>query len=715
MLLWMARPLLTGQVPFTGDLLHFHYPLRDFYAGALAAGQPFDWMPSLFGGFYLVGEGQLGGYHPWHWLLYRFIPLDTAFAIELITAYPVLFAGTLLWLRRWCPLSGAAFGAMLFTFCGFNLSHGVHLNMLAIVAHVPWLLWTIHDVVASSDERRQIRAVAVIGVLTGSQWLLGHPQAVWLSILIEASYAVMLLAVAPRQTRRRAFGYLLSGKGLGVAIGAVQILPTWHAIEQSVRAIEDPSFATTFSLPPLHLLQLFNPYLFWGRVLRWNEAPGAGDEFAAYGGAVALVLALWGAASYPALRRRAAATAPDRFGVRAAGFGLVGLWLAIGSHGGLYYLQTWLPLVRQFRAPVRYVLFTQLALAVVAAMAMSRLVQMPAQQGSGSRRTLWAPWGAVMVSILSAIWLVASGRAPVLTSVQGIAAVALGPALLATAAALLTVAVRGVRWALVTLVLLAAGDAALYGLGGVVGWHDYLDRRAVLGLLDTDEVPAHTGRLMHGGFPNLYTLGGYDVLDGYVAIAPARRLDYRSPRALRVAGVQYVHTEFQQVASVPDVEVLARGWFRLLPPLPRARLVTQGLVSEQPAADLESLDVERGALTTHELALTAGAAGIAAIVRDDPGRIRVHTRADGRQLLVVAEAYDAGWTASIDGVPAPVERVNGDFIGCAVPAGDHDVVLEFRPVHLMVGKVISLSGLALALVLVLPLVSGARAGRRRRT
>src|SRR5687767_2621210 len=99
MLGWMGRSLVTGQIPFTGDLLHFHYPLRDFYARALAAGQPFDWMPSLFNGFYLVGEGQLGGYHPVHWLLYRVLALDRAFAIELVLAYPVLFTGTWLWLR----------------------------------------------------------------------------------------------------------------------------------------------------------------------------------------------------------------------------------------------------------------------------------------------------------------------------------------------------------------------------------------------------------------------------------------------------------------------------------------------------------------------------------------------------------------------------------------------------------------------------------------
>ena len=82
MLAWMGRSIVTGEIPFTGDLLHFHYVVRDFYARALAAGHGFDWIPGLFNGFYLVGEGQLGGYHPLHWLLYRTLPLDLAFAIE---------------------------------------------------------------------------------------------------------------------------------------------------------------------------------------------------------------------------------------------------------------------------------------------------------------------------------------------------------------------------------------------------------------------------------------------------------------------------------------------------------------------------------------------------------------------------------------------------------------------------------------------------------
>jgi uncharacterized membrane protein YfhO len=47
----------------------------------------------------------------------------------------------------------------------------------------------------------------------------------------------------------------------------------------------------------------------------------------------------------------------------------------------------------------------------------------------------------------------------------------------------------------------------------------------------------------------------------------------------------------------------------------------------------------------------------------------------------------------------PVEQVNGDFIGCVVPAGQHNVSLAFRPAHLLLGKIISVCGVMLAAML----------------
>ena len=67
--------------------------------------------------------------------------------------------------------------------------------------------------------------------------------------------------------------------------------------------------------------------------------------------------------------------------------------------------------------------------------------------------SLGAAWGVVVVAAASAWWLATSGVVPGVNEFRGVTW--FGPVVLATAAALLTLAVRGVRAALVGLVLLA--------------------------------------------------------------------------------------------------------------------------------------------------------------------------------------------------------------------------------------------------------------------
>ena len=708
MLAWMGRSLVTGQIPFTGDLLHFHYPLRDFYARALADGDRFDWMPSLFNGFYVVGEGQLGAYHPLHWFLYRFLRLDRAFAVELVSAYPFLFAGTWLWLRRPCGTAPAAFGALAFTFCGFALVHGVHPNLVGVVAHVPWVLLALDRAARVARGRDAWPAAAAVGLLTGSQLLLGHPQAVWFAGLIEVVYAAHLMAASSSAARRAVATTLVCGLALGVAVGAVQLLATLDALRHSTRPAYDATFATAFSLRPLHILQLVHPFLFWGRVSRWNEAPSAGDEYGVYGGAVVLLLATWWLAQ--SLASTDGDQPPDasqrRLGWRVAAFGAVGLWLSTGAVGGLYLVQTWLPIINQFRAPVRYTLFAQWALAVLASLALARLLRRHGERTHQHRATLWAPWALVAVAVASAAWLRrAAGPAP--SSFDAIVSVWYGPMVLALAAGLLTCAVRGAavgRAALVGLALLTGGDLALYGVRGVVAWQDFLTRQQAVGFLDSNGFLPRGGgvRLLRGGFPDLYLLAGHRLADGYLGITPTRLLDYRRADALRLAQVEYVHDDFLQGAPIADAERLDRGWLRLRNPLPRARLVTDARVSTAPATDLASVDVERSALVTRDMGLGGGPAGTAQIVTDRPGEISVTTRGQSpRQLLIVSESFDEGWSAAIDGVPVRVERVNGDFLGCVVPAGEHVATFMFRPRHLGIGKGISLGGVLAAVVVAL--------------
>ena len=85
----------------------------------------------------------------------------------------------------------AAFGAMASTFCGFMLIHGVHPNIVGVLAHVPWLLWVLDGVAARAAGRLDRRGVGLIGLLLGSQLLLGHPQSVWFTGLIGAACAAI--------------------------------------------------------------------------------------------------------------------------------------------------------------------------------------------------------------------------------------------------------------------------------------------------------------------------------------------------------------------------------------------------------------------------------------------------------------------------------------------------------------------------------------------
>src|SRR5262249_10939138 len=68
---------------------------------------------------------------------------------------------------------------------------------------------------------------------------------------------------------------------------------------------------------------------------------------------------------------------------------------------------------------------------------------------------------------------------------------------------------------------------------------------------------------------------------------------------------------------------------------------------------------------------------------------RLDVRAEGPGLLVVAESWDPGWSATVDDAPAPVLRVNDARMGVVLPAGTHFVALHHRARGLAAGLVLS--------------------------
>ena len=176
------------------------------------------------------------------------------------------------------------------------------------------------------------------------------------------------------------------------------------------------------------------------------------------------------------------------------------------------------------------------------------------------------------------------------------------------------------------------------------------------------------------------------------ATGPAcRDLDRLVPR-LRRAGVD-------TVLSLDPLEhpalVAADAWrprriaplvvrqYHLSSPLPRVG-VASSVVPVPTAAAAVARAAEPGFLTSgaafvegHEAVDGARGRVVRAVFAGSSVTIEAET--DRATVLVVRDGWADGWTASVDGRPAPVLRVDGRHRGIPLPAGSHAVELRYRP------------------------------------
>jgi hypothetical protein len=151
--------------------------------------------------------------------------------------------------------------------------------------------------------------------------------------------------------------------------------------------------------------------------------------------------------------------------------------------------------------------------------------------------------------------------------------------------------------------------------------------------------------------------------------------------------------------------------------LPRAWLVG---CSRAPAADQElraltdaAFDPAREVLLpegspTQSACGEAGRARLTTLLSDE---LSLDVDAERAAYLVVANAYDPGWKADVDGAGAPLWRANVAFQAVPVPAGRHRVRLAYRPREVVQGT--AASGASLLAAVGLALAGAARARRRR--
>ena len=261
-------------------------------------------------------------------------------------------------------------------------------------------------------------------------------------------------------------------------------------------------------------------------------------------------------------------------------------------------------------------------------------------------------------------------------------------------------------------------DLDLYARAGVHTGEWALDRPDVRARAAHRRPPiAQSWRGPGGGFqahlyegvlplPGRYYLDGISVERmqgrGALRLAHLAVVDEVTRRTTSVAlGAAYVSDtrHVAERATTPAVRLFEVRAGLAARVVPRLRILPgdDAVVEALGAATRLGLDPTQEALAAaadaaHARLPEGGRAGRAEVVRAEGGRIDV--RGEGPGLLVIAAAWDPGWSASVDGRPLPLLRVNHAEIGVPIAAGIHRVVLRHRAPGLSLGFALAAAGAA---------------------
>jgi hypothetical protein len=175
---------------------------------------------------------------------------------------------------------------------------------------------------------------------------------------------------------------------------------------------------------------------------------------------------------------------------------------------------------------------------------------------------------------------------------------------------------------------------------------------------------------------------------------------------LRFLGVGFIMVPHNGAVRVPLPRIYSDAEadvYALADPLPRAYVakdVRAASTSEQARSLVlgdTSWILRRGAVVEDPDFQVKGGEGSVSILRYEAEEVVLEADLSRPGLVVLQDEYDPYWRAQIDGINAPILRVNYAFRGVAVGAGTHTIRFWYHPFLVYAGAAVSmLTILALA-------------------
>jgi hypothetical protein len=735
-----------------GDGAQLFVPWFIVSARSWLSGHLPTWNPWAQSGMPLLASGQAGTLYPPN-LLFLVLTPTLANNLGIVVTFVIAGLGAWLLARR---LTGdgvaAAVGGLGFGLSSFLFAHIGHQSLIAGAAWLPWMLLGYELVRERLTPSRLLLGAAAVALAAFS----GHSQIFFMDLLVLAVYvaASAFLGKPDRPVRSASVALLLVATGLGLS--AVHLLPTALVAQASVRHDLSYAGAMTFSLPIRQLPMLVFPYLFGKSLPGGPYASTYGGvfsltELSGYPGLALLVLAFAGMVALRADRRARALVAVGAFC----------LVMAVGPATPLSRVVFRLPVYGQFRAWGRYIYGVDLAVAMLGAYGV-KLVRSGARQQRRLATVLAVAAGTA--AVVAALWL------PHLRDVsrlvpggKPVAAALLIPCAFALAAVLGAAGLIRTRAGALLVVAVVAADL-FFSFGGFYEWRQVGPTAAAYRQdIATPATPWGGVATAPGGIGRYLYIGtdarpiGLDFVD----VTDAKRLrsvnadnvlmakDYSDAIGMTDAGlVLFTEELWRPTSHVLDLlrvttvvlnpefarggpgpsSLLANGRpagglvrYEYQPKLPEAFLVGSTSRTNLPSAihDIHGsspFDPAAVALLDGPCPRCPtgppGPAGTAGSVTWGVNRVGVSVDATRPALLVLSQAWSAGWEALIDGQVAPVVRVDGLVQGVPVPAGSHRVELAYRAPGLRTGFLITLG--TLAAILLMAALSPLRTTLRKR-
>ncbi|HEX4450541.1 MAG TPA: hypothetical protein VH143_06715 [Kofleriaceae bacterium] len=667
--LW-HRTIFGGQIGGWDCVLEY-WPDLEFQVRSIGHHTLPLWCPWSLGGYPFSADLQSGFYSPVNWICIAFGLAFGAGAwliqLKVMLTMVVGLCGmhALIWHRTRSHAAG--FVAAVTYVVGSPLL--VHKNgaFLWPLLYLPWAVLALSRLCDAPSLRRG----ALLGLAIWLCGSAGHPQAFFYDLLVIGAYALV------RVRSRAQLPALAIAAGVAVLTLLVIYVPALDAVAISGRATRDASYVLDNALPARELLELVIPNL------------DSNWQLDIYVGPLAIVGAIWALIVAPRATRRELV-----FWVAVA---IVGVLLAMGRQGHLLALcYRFVPGFTLFRIAYRFKAIFGFAAALLAGEGVA----------AATRCNL-----RVAASI-AGVWLVAGlaiARTPYSITQAVILAVALMPA---------KPRVRGILLGAVVVVdLWAAGASKLAIVQPRPDPRAHADIVAQMpGAADRWRYHVDDVALPYGGtlpYEAAYhyairELSGYGNPIASARVLAAETAAQHDPQLLAHFGVKYFlggHLRPSNARAVPALrgfELLDDDVAAIATLYPTAERVTErGALDRLRQTTPSKLDhalVEADAPLALPVSQFAPIAGVVASYA--PGAIALDVSAPAAGVLVVAESWAPGWSATVDGDDAPVIRANYLSMGVIVPSGAHRVRLEFTPHGYALLLALFAGGLAGGLVLV---------------